>query len=498
MSARLLPKNKVSAEWNEQRLQVMTELCTLKAQQCQLFRETLLNTGSRQLIHNMETDSEWGFGEDGKGSNIMGKALENTRNILDQQTSATPIVPPTNPSVTPTNPSVTPTTPIVNAPTNSENKHKVLILSDSMLRGIERFMDPSFDVELACFGGYTPIRLVAEVDRIFSGKSYSTVIIHCGTNCTTEKTPEVNKSFNKLLDRIRWHDNDVTLLLSGVIHRLDDPSLNTKVDAVNAILQSYEAKKVLFVEHNGTIRYLRKLLDNKGLHLNTSGLKQVAANLNLALRTGKATIIEVRKWDVTDQSQARQPRHQNHHQSNQNGQKQRGGEKPGPPRRNPAGSWQKGTQERRSSQAFQSNKSSQRNSNSNKWNKPDQPNGAHHRDQFHKRTSPQNRKQSQNRNRSQSHNSQKRNRNKSHPTGIPPPNVISSPDQETSYDQRVDPTHGAHLNPNYYPPWMSPRIPVTTPTSPNSYSDYFAPSSYPHWFHPWMRSAPFRSWGPMM
>ena len=157
-----------------------------------------------------------------------------------------------------------------------------------MLRGIDNYFDPTYETVVACFGGHTPAQLVEEVDSVFEGKNFESVILHCGTNCATKKRPNVREGFQKLIDRIQWHTK-APIVLSGAIHRLDDQSLNSKIDSINSVMSSFEDSseyQVLFVEHNATFRHLNKLLDHKGLHLRASGLKQVAANLSLTLKTG--------------------------------------------------------------------------------------------------------------------------------------------------------------------------------------------------------------------
>ena len=68
--------------WHDCKTKLMTEILTEKAKQCHVFRKALENTGNKQLIHNTETDSFWGCGEDFLGLNTLGGILEDLRQRL--------------------------------------------------------------------------------------------------------------------------------------------------------------------------------------------------------------------------------------------------------------------------------------------------------------------------------------------------------------------------------------------------------------------------------
>ena len=75
-------KNKCKPEWHHDKVDKMTKIMEAKAEACHVFKDALLNTGNKTLVHNMEDDSEWGFGRDGKGKNLMGLILERVRHTL--------------------------------------------------------------------------------------------------------------------------------------------------------------------------------------------------------------------------------------------------------------------------------------------------------------------------------------------------------------------------------------------------------------------------------
>lgn len=59
--------------WKNIRLSIMEEICRAKLEQHVLVRETLLKSGSMQLIEDNKDDGFWGSGTDGSGENQLGK-----------------------------------------------------------------------------------------------------------------------------------------------------------------------------------------------------------------------------------------------------------------------------------------------------------------------------------------------------------------------------------------------------------------------------------------
>jgi lysophospholipase L1-like esterase len=175
---------------------------------------------------------------------------------------------------------------------------QVLILSDSMLSGIENHFADSLRVKVVCLGGATPDSLALKVDEALVGEDPQSIVVHCGTNCVMSGTRhDAIQGFETLLKRIRWNSPNSKILLSGIIHRLDDKSLNGRIDSLNAALQSFQDSNTIFVEHNSTIKYLKKLLSKDGLHLKLAGKKLVAANLAIVLRTGMPSVTSIRTWN---------------------------------------------------------------------------------------------------------------------------------------------------------------------------------------------------------
>ncbi len=63
----------------------MEQVLYSKMEQHESVRRLLLDTGHAQLVFHEYTDSWWGDGDDGNGSNEMGKALMRVRDRLREQ-----------------------------------------------------------------------------------------------------------------------------------------------------------------------------------------------------------------------------------------------------------------------------------------------------------------------------------------------------------------------------------------------------------------------------
>lgn len=79
-------------DWDRVRVRMMDDVLLHKFKQHEDLRVELLGTGDDELIENSRNDSFWGCGEDGRGRNELGKALERLREQLRH--------PPTTPSIT--------------------------------------------------------------------------------------------------------------------------------------------------------------------------------------------------------------------------------------------------------------------------------------------------------------------------------------------------------------------------------------------------------------
>ena len=90
-SAKALTKNITKcSQWHTEKTNIMADILYAKASQCREFRISLLKTGQKRLVHNIDTDDFWGCGPDLKGLNMMGVLLEELRSKLQKETGAIP------------------------------------------------------------------------------------------------------------------------------------------------------------------------------------------------------------------------------------------------------------------------------------------------------------------------------------------------------------------------------------------------------------------------
>jgi N-glycosidase YbiA len=71
--------DKMRADWELIKVQVMHEAVLTKFLTHPDIREILLSTGTETIIENSETDSYWGCGADGTGKNQLGEVLMRVR-----------------------------------------------------------------------------------------------------------------------------------------------------------------------------------------------------------------------------------------------------------------------------------------------------------------------------------------------------------------------------------------------------------------------------------
>lgn len=69
-------------DWDQVKLDIMREILRAKADQHEYVRRKLLQTGDRELIENSWRDSFWGWGQDRKGQNWLGKLWMEIRTEL--------------------------------------------------------------------------------------------------------------------------------------------------------------------------------------------------------------------------------------------------------------------------------------------------------------------------------------------------------------------------------------------------------------------------------
>jgi ribA/ribD-fused uncharacterized protein len=75
-------KESYRPDWQEKKVEVMEEIVRTKLSQHPYIQEKLKETGDREIVENSPSDSFWGWGEDQKGVNHLGKIWMKLRDEL--------------------------------------------------------------------------------------------------------------------------------------------------------------------------------------------------------------------------------------------------------------------------------------------------------------------------------------------------------------------------------------------------------------------------------
>ena len=170
-------------------------------------------------------------------------------------------------------------------PTTPEDRSnaKVLIVSDSMLRGVDWHLKDC-KVELHILPGGTTNQVRQRLGVLLMNKSPEFVVLHCGTNDIENLAfKDLRSNYDSIIKDILFHTGGTKIILSGIIHRLDKPYLNDRINAVNQYMMCTQTETVLYIDNNSTFRYLPNILNKDGLHMRNSGTRQVAGNIALSM-----------------------------------------------------------------------------------------------------------------------------------------------------------------------------------------------------------------------
>ena len=288
-----------SKEWQSGKGQVMHDLTVERVRQSKKFRDALHATGSKHLVHNMENDSCWGFGEDGEGINLMGVTLEKARDSLaageiqytqDNPTAATALQ------------------------ESQTEELDIIIISDSMLAGVNQYMEGR-KADLHVLSGATTSKVHQSLGNILKNRKPRAVVIHCGTNDLEDSSLTViQETYQHIVDEILFLTGGTTIIMSGMIHRLDKPQLNERMNTINDFLQSLQTETVRYVNHNPTFFNLHRILNQGGLHLRLPGIRQVASNLTLSL-AGQSPTANAQAWTTKPPAQSSSQTNKQQHQA---------------------------------------------------------------------------------------------------------------------------------------------------------------------------------------
>ena len=69
-------------DWESVKYSIMLEGIVAQCEQNPKFKKLLLDTGNAELVEHTSNDAVWGDGGNGKGTNLLGKALMEARDIM--------------------------------------------------------------------------------------------------------------------------------------------------------------------------------------------------------------------------------------------------------------------------------------------------------------------------------------------------------------------------------------------------------------------------------
>jgi hypothetical protein len=75
-------KDLIRLDWHEVKVSVMKEILLAKIKQHKYVEKKLMDTGDRWLVEDSWRDDFWGWGEDGKGQNMLGRLWMEIRDEL--------------------------------------------------------------------------------------------------------------------------------------------------------------------------------------------------------------------------------------------------------------------------------------------------------------------------------------------------------------------------------------------------------------------------------
>ena len=104
------------------------------------------------------------------------------------------------------------------------------------------------------------------------------LIIHAGTSDLINfSTKDSLVNYKDIVDTIREINPNIKVIISSVIQRYDNNSLQPKIEELNSKLKSFCAKHKLFFIDHSNITDIH--IGMRGLHLNRSGKARLALNL---------------------------------------------------------------------------------------------------------------------------------------------------------------------------------------------------------------------------
>lgn len=283
-----------SEQWHESKSSIMSEILLAKSKQCVAFREALLKTRNKRLIHNIDTDSFWGCGPDFMGVNMMGTLLEELRDSLNAKKEPNRELRPESFVPTRKNLRKSNTSPVRSAPQNnapiitvtktgrqptahsrissgaqrlsvteSENA-RVMNIGNSNARQMAAILQHnSLDAYSYFYPGGTLEYIRSRIRHTSNGSDPSHIVIMAGDIEAANGMPsdQINFHYGKLVDEIRKVYPWSRIVLVGLT-MAGNPMRQQAIQKLNAFMQHLAAtERMYFYIHNNNA----KLSDN--IHL---------------------------------------------------------------------------------------------------------------------------------------------------------------------------------------------------------------------------------------
>ena len=208
--------------------------------QCRAFKMALQKSVDALLVHNTETDGEWGCGPDLKGRNMMGRILMSIRTRMEDYDRE---FPPLQTETTDSAPSTSKCPPASSLKLSSHppscNKTKsVLVIGNSNARGLSQgIRDRGLDSTAFVYPGQTVSQIQGRLDSIAATNVQpDVVVIHAGDIETRDyktSTDDISSSLQKLIRSVRTKYASTRIILSGLPRVPGNPRVTERIDRVN-------------------------------------------------------------------------------------------------------------------------------------------------------------------------------------------------------------------------------------------------------------------------
>ena len=307
-------KVKKCEQWHEAKCSVMTDIVEAKAKQCSVFRDTLVSTKNKRLIHNIETDSFWGCGSDFLGMNMLGLLLEELRTKLitaRNENDITKCKDAPQKDATPTYASVTtattklvcqstsrfsnPQRPLVNpaqdnagarplpvpAPQNSTKDSPIILIGNSNVRDMATMMKQNtLDAQSTFYPGGTLEFIRSRIRHLAYVSDPSHIVLMAGDiEAVNGMSPDrLISQFKQLVSEIRRVYPWSRLILVGLVIAGDQKRRHC-TQRVNALMHhlAMEERMIDFIDNKNS-----KLRDN--IHLSITSKKLLCRRVATIIR----------------------------------------------------------------------------------------------------------------------------------------------------------------------------------------------------------------------